>query len=119
MLGQSSRPGYRNMGTGERAGPALLRRIPWCARMNDMHEAKNTWPREYRELEIIELPEDMPEIGVKAGHPATVVDRHEEIITVDVSDESGRTLDLLDVKTEPELKVIGRWYLDPGCGRDT
>lgn len=65
-----------------------------------------------RELDVIHLPADVPEIGVKAGHPATIVDVHPDgTLVVDVSDSKGRTLDLLDVKTDPELEVIGRWRL--------
>lgn len=75
-----------------------------------MHEAKDT--REYEELEVIELPSDVPEIGVRAGHRATIVDKMSDgVLTVEVSDGEGRTLDLLDVQTTPELKVIGRWHL--------
>lgn len=75
-----------------------------------MYETKDT--RKYEELEVIKLPEDVPEIGVRAGHPATIVDVHPGgLLTVDVSDGEGHTLDLLDVATAPDLKIIGRWNL--------
>jgi hypothetical protein len=75
-----------------------------------MYETKDTG--KYEELEVIKLPSDVPEIGVKAGHPATIVDvLSDGVLTVDVSDGEGRTLDLLDVETSPQLKVIGRWNL--------
>lgn len=77
-----------------------------------MHEAKDI--REYEELEVIELPSDVPDLGIRAGHPATIVDKSSDgVLTVDVSDGEGRTLDLLDIATAPDLRVIGRWHL--GC----
>ncbi|MDP9479239.1 MAG: DUF4926 domain-containing protein [Actinomycetota bacterium] len=69
----------------------------------------------YRELDVIAIPEDVPDAGIKAGDLGTIVDvlpgGH---LTVEVIDEEGRTLDLLNLHYGPPLKIVGRWHLNEG-----
>lgn len=67
----------------------------------------------YKELEVVPIPDDVPDLGIEAGTMGTVVDVLAEgrLVTVDAVDESGRTLDLIDVYLEPTPYVIGRWHL--------
>ncbi len=68
--------------------------------------------RTYSELDTITIPDDVPEAGIESGAVGTVVDVSPSgILAVEVSDERGATLEILDVKTEPELQVIGRWFV--------
>jgi hypothetical protein len=68
----------------------------------------------YKELEVVPIPDGLPELGIEAGTMGTVVDVLAEgrLVTVDVVDEEGRTLDLIDVYLEPAPHVIGRWRLN-------
>ena len=67
--------------------------------------------RTYSELDTIAVPDDVPEAGIESGAVGTVVDVSPSgILSVEVSDERGATLEILDVQTEPELRVIGRWF---------
>lgn len=77
-----------------------------------MSETRHT----YRELEVVPIPDDVPELGIEAGAMGTVVDVLSEgrLVTVDVVDYNGRTLDLIDIYLEPEPHVIGRWHLGEG-----
>ncbi len=69
----------------------------------------------YREFDVIAIPADVPDVGIKAGDRGTVVDvLPGGIFTVDVSDEEGRTLDMLDLHYGPPLKIVGRWHLNEG-----
>lgn len=74
-----------------------------------MAEAKRT----YKELDVIAIPEDVPEVGIKAGTLGAVVDvMPDGTLVVDVVDkETGRTIDMLYVAPEPEPRVVGRWHL--------
>ena len=66
----------------------------------------------YKELDVIPLPEDVPELGLSAGYPVTVVDIYPDgTLVVDASDEEGRTLDLLDIEPDPAPRISGRWHL--------
>ncbi|MDP9477278.1 MAG: DUF4926 domain-containing protein [Actinomycetota bacterium] len=64
----------------------------------------------YRELDVIAIPEDVPDVGIRAGDLGTIVDvfpgGH---LTVEVIDGQGRTLGLLDLHHGPPLEVVGRW----------
>lgn len=66
----------------------------------------------YNELEVAPIPDAIPELGIEAGAMGTVVDvlSDGQLVTVDVVDEDGRTLDLIDVYLEPAPHVIGRWH---------
>ena len=69
----------------------------------------------YSELDTIAIPYDVPEVGIRSGSVGTVVDvAPSGILAVEVSDETGATLEILDMKTEPELHVIGRWRIGEG-----
>lgn len=66
----------------------------------------------YSELDTIVIPEDVPEVGIKSGAVGTVVDVADSgILAVEVSEESGATVEILDVDPEPTPHVIGRWYV--------
>ncbi len=70
--------------------------------------------RTYSELDTITIPDDVlaASLGIKSGATGTVVDVSPSgILAVEVSDEMGATLEILDVKTEPEPHVIGRWFV--------
>lgn len=71
----------------------------------------------YRELDVIAVPEDVPDAGIRAGDRRTIVDMTGGILTVDVVEpETGRTLDVLylDPSEAPPLKLVGRWRLNEG-----
>lgn len=71
--------------------------------------------RTYSELDTIAIPEDVLDAGIKSGATGTVVDVSPSgILAVEVSDDMGATLEILDVKTEPEPHVIGRWFVGEG-----
>ncbi len=64
----------------------------------------------YRELDVIAVPEDVPEAGIKAGDHGTIVDMTGGILEVDVVEpETGRTLDVLNLDPGPPLRIVGRW----------
>ncbi len=71
--------------------------------------------RTYSELDTITIPEDVLDAGIKSGATGTVVDVSPSgILAVEVSDDMGATLEILDVETEPEPHVIGRWFVGEG-----
>ena len=71
--------------------------------------------RTYSELDTTTIPDDVPEVGIRSGSIGTVVDVSPSgVLAVEVSDERGATLEILDVKTEPELHVVGRWFAGEG-----
>lgn len=65
----------------------------------------------YKELDVIAVPEDVPEAGIRAGDKGAVVDvAPDGTLTVDVVDPAtGRTLDMLFVEPGPPLRIAGRW----------
>ncbi|MBA2712476.1 MAG: DUF4926 domain-containing protein [Rubrobacteraceae bacterium] len=68
--------------------------------------------RKYSELDTIEVPEDVPEVGIKSGAVGTIVDiAPSGILAVEVVEESGATVEILDVDPEPAPRVIGRWHV--------
>ncbi len=77
-----------------------------------MRTMPRTAHKKYAELETTRIPNDVPEAGIKEGATGTVVDVSPSgVLTVEVSDEQGVTLALLDISPEPEPHVIGRWYM--------
>ncbi len=71
--------------------------------------------RTYHELDTIEVPEDVPEVGIKSGAVGTIVDiAPSGILAVEVVEESGATVEILDVDPEPTPHVIGRWHVGRG-----
>jgi hypothetical protein len=71
--------------------------------------------RTYSELDTITIPDDVLDVGIESGVTGTVVDVSPSgILAVEVSDKRGATLEILDVKTEPEPHVIGRWFVGAG-----
>ena len=68
----------------------------------------------YREFHIVEIPEDVPEAGIKASDCGAVVEVYPDgTALVDVVDpETGRTLDALFVESGPPLKIVGRWRVN-------
>lgn len=68
--------------------------------------------KDYKELDIVAIPEDIPEIGIKAGVEGAVVDiMPDGTLVVDVVDENGYTVDMIYVAPEPEPRVVGRWHV--------
>ena len=69
--------------------------------------------RSYKELDLIVVPEDVPEAGIKAGDKGAVVDiAPDGTLTVDVLDpKTGRTLDVLNVDPGPPPRIVERWRL--------
>jgi hypothetical protein len=71
--------------------------------------------RKYRELDIIEVPEDVPEAGIESGAVGTIVDISPSgILVVEVVEKNGTTTEILDVDPEPTPHVIGRWHIGRG-----
>ncbi len=71
--------------------------------------------RKYRELDTIEVPEGVPEAGIKPGAVGTVVDiAPSGILAVEVVGEGGATVEIIDVDPEPTPHVIGRWHVGSG-----
>jgi hypothetical protein len=70
--------------------------------------------RRYQELDVIRVPEDVPEAGIRAGDEGAIVDiAPDGTLTVDVVEpETGRTLDMLFVEPGPPLRVVGRWRVN-------
>jgi hypothetical protein len=71
----------------------------------------------YREFDVIAVPEDVPEAGIRAGDTGAIVDMTGGILEVDVVEpETGRTLDVLylDPSEAPPLKIVGRWRMNEG-----
>ena len=68
----------------------------------------------YRELDVIAVPEDVPETGIKAGDQGTVIVIFGTggTLLVDVADEDGRTLDMLFMEPGPPLKIVERWRVN-------
>lgn len=66
----------------------------------------------YELLEVVPVPEDVPELGIEAGTTGTVVEVFVEalLVAVEVSDDEGRTIDLINVRLDPEPHVVGRWH---------
>ena len=74
--------------------------------------------RKYRELDTIEVPEGVPEAGIKPGAVGTVVDvAPSGILAVEVVGEGGATVEIIDVDPEPTPHVIGRWHVGRGEAR--
>lgn len=68
----------------------------------------------YKEFEMAPIPDDIPELGVKAGTLAVVIDETYpgRFVIMELAGEEGEVLDLIDVVLEPEPHVIGRWRLN-------
>src|SRR5215210_7494640 len=72
--------------------------------------------RKYRELDTIEVPEEVPEVGIKSGAVGSIVDiAPSGILAVEVVDESGVTVEILDLDPDPTPHVIGRWHVGQGA----
>ena len=54
----------------------------------------------YEELEIVALPEDVPELGVEAGTTGTIVTVYEggRMLLVEIGREDGTSAGLVDLK---------------------
>lgn len=54
----------------------------------------------YRELEMVAIPEDVPELGIKAGTMGTIATVYDEgrMLDVEVSREDGITVGFVDLK---------------------
>lgn len=71
--------------------------------------------RGYKLLDVIAIPEDIPEIGLRAGAEGAVVDiLPDGTLVVDVVDEDGYTLDMIDIAVDPKPRVVGRWRVGEG-----
>ncbi len=65
----------------------------------------------YKELDVVPIPEDVPDLGVEAGAPATVstVYAGGRMILVEVGHEDGSSAGFVDleVDTDGTLRVVG------------
>lgn len=69
----------------------------------------------YSELGTITIPDDVPDVGIESGAIGTIVDISPSgILAVEVSNDAGATLDILDVRLDPAPHVIGRWHMGEG-----
>ncbi len=63
-------------------------------------------------LDIIAIPDDIPEVGIRAGAEGAVVDvMPDGTLVVDVVNEAGYTIDMIYIAPEPEPRVVGRWHV--------
>ena len=64
----------------------------------------------YEELEIVTLPEDVPELGVEAGTTGTIVDVYDsgQMLLVEIGREDGTSAGLVDLKVgeDASLRLI-------------
>lgn len=66
----------------------------------------------YKKFDLIAIPEDIPEVGVKAGDEGAVVDIFPDgTLVVEVVDEDGYTIDMFNVTADPKPRLVGRWHL--------
>lgn len=58
--------------------------------------------RTYRELDVVPVPEDIPEIGVRAGDEGTVDTVYDggRMVSVEMSSEDGRSFAFVDLRLE-------------------
>lgn len=58
----------------------------------------------YEELEIVALPEDVPELGVEAGTTGTIVTVYEggRMLLVEIGREDGTSAGLVDLKVKED-----------------
>lgn len=68
----------------------------------------------YKEFEMAPIPDDVPELGVRAGTMAVVVDETipGRFVIMEIVDAEGEVADVIDVELEPEPRVIGRWRIN-------
>ena len=57
-------------------------------------------PYDYKELGIFAIPEDVPELGVKAGDPGTIAGVYEggRLLDLEVGREDGTSAGFVDVR---------------------
>ncbi len=69
--------------------------------------------RGYRELDLVPMPEAIPELGIEVGSLGTVDHVYEDgaRIDVEVSDDDGVTLGYVTLAVEPKLHVVA-YYVD-------
>lgn len=62
----------------------------------------------YRELDMIPMPEPIPELGVQAGEKGTVHDVYDggRKVFAEVSRDDGTTIGFVDLALHPEPRVI-------------
>jgi hypothetical protein len=59
---------------------------------------------DYKELGIIAVPEDVPELGVKAGDPGTIAGVYEggQLLDVEIGREDGTSAGFVDVRIDKD-----------------
>jgi hypothetical protein len=69
--------------------------------------------RGYKELDLVPMPEAIPELGIEVGSLTTVDHVYEDgaRIDVEVSDDDGVTKGYVTLAAEPELRVVA-YYID-------
>lgn len=69
-------------------------------------------PNTYEPMDAIEIPEDIPEIGLKAGTMGTIDTVYDggRMLLVDVSSPTPPSA-LVDVRVDPEPRVVGYFEL--------
>ena len=67
--------------------------------------------RDYKELGIFTIPEDVPELGVKAGDPGTIAGVYEggRLLDLEVAREDGTSPGFVDVRIDKDdtAHVVG------------
>lgn len=65
--------------------------------------------RAYRELDVVSVPEDIPEIGVRVGDEGTVDTVYDggRMVSVEMSSEDGRSFAFVDLRLEgPDAEPV-------------
>lgn len=72
--------------------------------------------RTYEELEMVAIPEDVPELGVKAGRLGTIATVYDSgrMLDVEIGRKDGTSAGFVDLKLEDDgsLHVVGYSPLD-------
>lgn len=75
-----------------------------------------TETRTYEELERVAVPEDVPELGVRAGRMGTVATVYDggRMLDVEIAREDGTSAGFVDLRVEDggDLRVVGYSLLD-------
>ncbi|MBA3424178.1 MAG: hypothetical protein H0U04_06450 [Rubrobacter sp.] len=71
-------------------------------------------PKTYKEMDTIRIPESIPQIGIRAGDAGVVDSVYDEgrMLLVEVSRTSDGLFAILDIATEPDLRIVSYSKLD-------
>lgn len=81
-----------------------------------MCQAMRPETRTYEELEVVAIPEDVPELGVVAGSEGTIATIHDggRMLDVEIGREDGTSAGFVDLEVgdDGRLRVVGYSLLD-------